>query len=1136
MNGNPYVTYIEKKYIQKCEKNGNSADVKSDWESKKLLYREMTKTTIYEFMNYSLHDESHSIHILESIEMVLGRQRINDLSRSDLWLLLNAAYAHDIGMVTEYKKLEDLWSSEAFRNYLKETRDSLNKDDASAAKFYGLLNDFLLYGAEKGACQPPSGINFKMHDAWPLEFRKDITLLMSNYIRNRHGELTREFFENPENTNNYIVEDRLYKLIGRIASCHTQGQSSVEELPCRCKGFGTDWMHPRFVATLLRLGDLLDLDNNRFDIFSMKHFGTLPDISVAHYKRHKSITHFHIEPKVIEITAKSDDFEVCKLNQIWFQYLRDDIKYLITHWSIVAPKKLKGCLLGLPKLEVFHGNSRFTESSMTRFVLEKQKLLRLFTGNNLYSSNLAFIREYMQNAFDASRLQLFYELLPIDKDSHKISFSSQAEVYLQNPGVDLKKLKPFDLNSTAFETFAIIITIKPDPKDSGKFILQITDRGIGIDKEGIEAIVNVGSGWERRNNHKRAIKEMREWMRPTGGFGIGLQSAYLITDEARLYTKSSFEEGRCIILSEYSNEKNVLVEIDRDNLYRGTTAQFRIDFSKMQQSSIIEQFFKKNLDDFDAFSLKGKLEIVYHIIAEYVRKTFPMSLFPIKMQLLNEEGYEEIPKNTIVGPYLCIDKHIMGEKGKVPLFHNCGRQSSADEKLSVIEKRFYDFIRERHDTPGKVYFHLYGERLYVWDDGPQILYSFSLPAGKESVNVLANYKNVLVQDNTKSVLLSNTKHPEFLETAYDVMGLIVEKCLVVSRNKFREDASAQEQIRIDLFTRAYAHLLLHMAIENNTQIPGGILLNACLIESDKELVKRIMEKCKTVLSDQTYTSWCFDFDKGKWEMDRKLISASSMLEMLPKTVVMAEIGNPEEKSGQSEFTCGLLSEQNGICLHCGDGSSSQTEPVLDKDSAIISDKKIYEILARYGEKQPEIIVNFYDSMTKQPMKAYIINTGLETISGSIPGQRSGSRSPSQKKKDIDHKNTFKRRYMAVDLAENDVFSPLVVSHRPFGIEDSETYIITPYSFETGMLIEKMLIDDQVSKRTKQLIRMIEQDSSYEELCQWVYHNQKSGREKKYTISEIKEAYRELIRRDIETRCSGTESFDINMLRIGGNRH
>ncbi len=1134
MNGNPYVTYIEKKYIQKCEKNGNSADVKSDWESKKLLYREMTKTTIYEFMNYSMHDESHSIHILESIEMVLGRKRINDLSRSDLWLLLNAAYAHDIGMVTEYKKLEDLWSDEAFRNYLKETRDSLNKDDAAAAKFYALLNDFLLNGMEKGASQSPSGINFKMHDAWPLEFRKDITLLMSNFIRDRHGELTKEFFENPEKTNNYIVEDRLYRLIGRIASCHTLGQSSVEELPCRCKGFGTDWMHPRFVAMLLRLGDLLDLDNNRFDVFSMKHFGVLPDISVAHYKKHKSITHFHIEPKVIEITAKSFDFEVCKLNQIWFQYIRDDIKYLITHWSIVAPKKLKGCLLGLPKLEVFHGNSRFTESSMTRFVLEKQKLLRLFTGNNLYSSNLAFIREYMQNAFDASRLQLFYELLPIEKDSHKTSFSSKAEVYLQNPGVDLKRLKPFDINSMAYETFAILITIKPDPKDSSKFILQITDRGIGIDKEGIEAIVNVGSGWERRNSHKKAIKEMREWMRPTGGFGIGLQSAYLITDEARLYTKSSFEEGRCIILSEYSNEKNVLVEIDRDNLYRGTTAQFRIDFNRMQQPSIIEQFFKKNLDDFDAFSLKGKLEIVYHIIAEYVRKTFPMSLFPIKMQLLNQEGYEEIPKNTIVGPYLC----IRGEtgKGKVPLFHNCGTQNSADAQLSQLEKVFYDFIREEHDTPGKVYFYLYGERLYVWDDGPQILYSFSLPAGRESVNVLANYKNVLVQDNTRNVLLSNTKHPEFLETAYDVMGLIVEKCLVVSRNKFREDVLAQEQIRIDLFTRAYAHLLLYMALSNNTSIPGDILLNSCIIESDKELVRKVAKACRTVLSDQTYTSWGFDFGEGKWEMDRRVTSALTMLENLPETVLMAEIGNPEEKSAQFEYGCGTLSETNGICLQPRDMSSSQTGPILDQRTVIVSDKKIYEILAKYSKKEPEIFVDFFRTMTKQPMKAYIINTESEKISGLIQGQKRDNKSSSQAKKDIDHKNTFKRRYMAVDLQEDDPLSPLMVSRRPFGLEDSETYIISPYTFETGMIIAKMPVDDQALKRTKQLIRLIEQDPSYEELCQWVYYNQKPGRRKKYSISEIKEAYRELIRRDLEARSGGEDLLDTNRLRIGGSRH
>ncbi len=51
MSGNPYVTYIEKVYLEKCRKSGDGADIEADWQSKKLLYKEMTKTTIYEFMN-----------------------------------------------------------------------------------------------------------------------------------------------------------------------------------------------------------------------------------------------------------------------------------------------------------------------------------------------------------------------------------------------------------------------------------------------------------------------------------------------------------------------------------------------------------------------------------------------------------------------------------------------------------------------------------------------------------------------------------------------------------------------------------------------------------------------------------------------------------------------------------------------------------------------------------------------------------------------------------------------------------------------------------------------------------------------------------------------------------------------------
>ena len=49
--------------------------------------------------------------------MLLG-DRIKNLSPTDTWLILHAAYTHDLGMLLKMKDLEDAWKSEEFEEFL----------------------------------------------------------------------------------------------------------------------------------------------------------------------------------------------------------------------------------------------------------------------------------------------------------------------------------------------------------------------------------------------------------------------------------------------------------------------------------------------------------------------------------------------------------------------------------------------------------------------------------------------------------------------------------------------------------------------------------------------------------------------------------------------------------------------------------------------------------------------------------------------------------------------------------------------------------------------------------------------------------------------------------------------------------
>lgn len=1088
MYGNSYVTYIESRYLELCEKSGNGIDIRADWQTKKSLYREMTKTTIYEFMNYSMHDESHSINILENIEMILGRKRIDKLSGSDLWLILNAAYAHDIGMVSEYENLEALWSNEDFKKYVEESRRSVDKDDAMAADYYVFLNGLLQRECGKTKFQyAEHEFPFDMHDSWPLDFRKNITLLMSNYIRKNHGNLSKQFFENPTKTNNYLVCDRLYRLIGAISACHVMGHDSIEQLPRRCKGFGTDLIHPRFVAMLLRLGDLLDLDNNRFDLFSLKHFGPLPNLSVANFKKHKSITHFHIEPKIIEVTAQSDDFDVCKLHQNWFQYLRSDIDFFITRWSTMAPKEMRGCLLGLPKLEILHGSYTFKDDSIKGFTLEKQKLLKLFTGNNLYTSSLDFIREYIQNAFDASKLQLYYDVCGTGKEKESGRRSIKTELYLKTEGIDLKNIKPFDFTKIAYEAFTIVISLAPDPYDAERFIMRIADRGIGIDKEGLESITNVGSGWRKRDNHTAAILSMREWMRPTGGFGIGLQSAFLVTEEAKIYTKSAFEDGYCITISKYSNDKNVLIEVNHDGLLpQGTTVEFSIRFDTFDKPEITNRYLKEDLEKKDLFSIKGKMEIVHDIVKQYIEETFPCSFFPI--QLVTDDGSEyKIPQRDIIE-----SKYVYKTDNKryeIPDYTNC----TAYSLTSAVRQSIAQF----HNVPEQVYINTEGNILRIWDDSSQIFYYFSLPANNnELINIWANYKNVAVSASSYRINISDAAYPEFVNTIFDVMGLKVDECLVVSRNSFRNEETTQKFLLND-YSKAYAHYILRERVNEehpiNLRIPGRVLLYACLIESSSSIINNIIKSCDTTLAGEMVQCLEFTTTDSNYSVHKTNISAKTIIENQNKCLLLSKADFYTPKNREVPYLCKSCSKEAIILDNQG---LKDIELTTLPGIQILTEKKILVLIDKYIKHGKEPLIDFMPTITDRLTKAYVININSKFWP---PKRPATAATPNNFEKILDQR--FTRTYQIVNDSYNGKLAPLVVNKIPFqNSNPNRCYIISPYTNDIGMQVEKMQIGC--------LFDLVSKDPSFESLCEWVYKNQKN--EKKYSISDIKNAYEALI--------------------------
>ena len=128
-NGASTDTYLESCFSALCAANGRKISVFYEWQGYKKKYIQYTNTIGYDFPHYSVHNEEHSRTIIESIEMFLGKWRVERMSIGDMWLFLNAAYGHDIGMLYEYEEALSLWRDDSdFKKYLNNIARNYDDD------------------------------------------------------------------------------------------------------------------------------------------------------------------------------------------------------------------------------------------------------------------------------------------------------------------------------------------------------------------------------------------------------------------------------------------------------------------------------------------------------------------------------------------------------------------------------------------------------------------------------------------------------------------------------------------------------------------------------------------------------------------------------------------------------------------------------------------------------------------------------------------------------------------------------------------------------------------------------------------------------------------------------------------------
>ena len=543
---------IEKQFNNLAEKNELCDPWLAQWKLAKKRAPMILDVISHVFPHYSLHNASHSEAILNNISIILGREAIEELSVVDLWMLLNAAYYHDCGMVVDIEDKKELFSDgSAFVKFVEEKQSDASSPMHEYAKVLEVKDDKLYYA----------------NNALTGHSYEAVRFLIADFVRNAHAERSTAKIEE-EFIGKFpsgMIPKRIVGLLSQICAAHTWNREKVMELPFeQTSGCGTDPCHPRFVAFLLRLGDLLDVDNNRLSDVLLNSLGSIPVDSKDYNEINRSITLLNITRKTIEISADCHNYKIAELTNDWFKWLNDEVVFVSQHWYDIAPSSKFGSLPTIGNLEVnLIGYDTIDGKNRPEFKIDTGKALELIQGAGLYSDPAKCMRELLQNAVDATYLRAFKE--NPDNKGYRNFFDG---------------LKKYPIS--------IYIEEKRIDADSSECSIKIEDQGLGMSKEDLKYLFNTGSSYMNKSK-REIIEQMEDYMRPSGIFGIGFQSVFMIADEVNICTRKLNCDDSFIVKMKNpigAGKGAILMKtIKGDSRPVGTVIEF-----KTQHESIGDQF------------------------------------------------------------------------------------------------------------------------------------------------------------------------------------------------------------------------------------------------------------------------------------------------------------------------------------------------------------------------------------------------------------------------------------------------------------------------------------------------------------------------------------------------------------------
>ncbi len=736
--------------------NEDNLKLYNSWEVLKIQIKNKLETVSNYFPHFSLHDASHSKTICQQIERFLGQDRIIRLSVSDTWMMLMVFYSHDLGMALKYNDIIDFFYSDEFKNKLLELTNSSTLEISNAARRLAKFEK-IDFDKSKG--------NKEVYEK-SIDVFNDVLLIIETCFREKHAIRSTKYIDElmeKFNINNFI-NIRFITLLNEICIKHQQDIEKIIELPYMTNGLSDDYLHPRFIAGMLCLGDLLDLDTDRFNEYILESSSPLPSNSKLHLEKHKSIKQFLVTPSGIEIESDTPDINVFRIVREWIDLLTKTTNFLAMAWKNVSPDDYGYApIINFSKITI-NGSNIWAGFSNLEFTISKSRAIELLQGANIYYDKFIFIREIIQNSIDTSLIQLWTDLKVQDPERYN------------------KALLPIDIRIAEYEKLDIRIKIF---LLDNSVVIEITDKGTGISSDDLKVIAKVGA--HKSLKRKMEIDSMPNWLKPSGAFGLGLQSIFMVADSFEMITKTDDEPPKKITLeSGNSNHGFISVEEYSGNISRGTKVIVRIDEEKIKNSDLGIYELDLNMQPKAVWIWR---EIFLQLTSDYYKR-----------KNIGQENYFKISletKNPITNEnkeLLLVNKIVFNEHIQ-QLFDGCLTGNSNDEKVLLLE--YFDIkcmCLSRIAIPKPVVEIRNGSRI--------------IPKAVRYNRILGNsiyYKNILV--GNRSALpysLQQNRILKYIDFSLNIFDQNADDLLTIGRNNIKHDAQVDFE---DIIYNAIEHVI-----------------------------------------------------------------------------------------------------------------------------------------------------------------------------------------------------------------------------------------------------------------------------------------------------------------------------------------